>query len=317
MAVNKAGAPKNESPPPLFSLQEAEKIVRRLAPALRAHGLWVHRIHSALICRTLPTRKALAEDEALGSQLGRWLAGEKNELICRHPDHAAALEEHRRLQALARSLCDAVEEGRPIEPAEYQAFADCIGRLERSLEALVKELWDLLRHTDPLTGIATRYAMLPRMREERQRVQRTGVVSSICMVDLDNFKQINDTHGHSAGDAVLEAISKYLVDNLRCYDQVCRYGGEEFVLMLPNTEPKQAVPIVDRLRRGISELRVQLRTGAYISVTASFGIAPLIADQPITASIERADQAMYAAKRAGRNQVRMWEPVEAERAGSR
>ena len=99
-------------------------------------------------------------------------------------------------------------EGRPIEPAEYQAFADCIGRLERSLEALVKELWDLLRHTDPLTGIATRYAMLPRMREERQRVQRTGVVSSICMVDLDYFKQINDTHGHSAGDAVLEAISE-------------------------------------------------------------------------------------------------------------
>jgi diguanylate cyclase len=316
MAVDKAGAPNKESPPPPFSLHEAEKIVRRLASALRAHGLWIHRVHCALICRTLPTRKLLAADDALGSELGRWLTGEKNELICRHLDHAAALEEHRQLRALARSLCDAVEEGRPIEPAEYQAFADCIGRLERSLEALVKELWDLLRHTDPLTGIATRYAMLPRIREEHQRVQRTGLVSSICMADLDHFKQINDTHGHSAGDAVLEAISAYLVANLRRYDQVCRYGGEEFVLMLPNTEPKQAVPIVDRLRRGLGELRIQLQTGEHVTVTASFGIAPLIPDQPIDASIERADQAMYAAKRAGRNQVRIWEPPEAKRAGS-
>ena len=137
-------------------------------------------------------------------------------------------------------------------------------------------------------------------------MQRTGLVSSICMVDLDHFKQINDTHGHHAGDTVLEAVSAYLVTNLRRYDQVCRYGGEEFVLMLPDTEPEQAVPIVDRLRRGLEDLAIQLDSGERVGITASIGIAPLLPDQPIGASIEHADQAMYAAKRAGRNQVRVW-----------
>ena len=314
MTATQARVPNKESPTPPFGLHEAERIVRKLAPALRAHGSWIQRIHSTLVCRTPPTRVDLEPAGHLTSELGRWLADETNEFICGHPDYGRALEEHRKLHALAQSLCDAVEGGRSIEPAEYQAFTECIGRLDRSLETLVMELWDLLRHTDPLTGIATRYAMLPRMREEHRRVQRTGLVSSICMVDLDHFKRINDTHGHRAGDAVLEAVSAYLVANLRRYDQVCRYGGEEFVLMLPNTEPEQAVPIVDRLRRGLGELSIELDSGESIGVTASIGIAPLTPDQPIGASIEHADQAMYAAKRAGRNQVRVWREGMEERA---
>ena len=221
------------------------------------------------------------------------------------------------MHALARSLCNAVDAGRPIAPEEYEEFAECVRRLDRSLEALVKELWDFVRHTDPLTGIATRHVMLSRMQEERERVRRTGTVTSICMADIDYFKQINDTHGHSGGDAVLEAVSSYFVANLRRYDQVCRYGGEEFVVMLPNTAPQQAVPIIDRLRRGLGELLHSARHRASRSrVTASFGIALLSPDQPIAVSLERADQAMYAAKRAGRNQVRVWQTAEAKGTGA-
>jgi diguanylate cyclase len=84
--------------------------------------------------------------------------------------------------------------------------------------------------------------------------------------------------------------------------------------MLPNTEPEQAAPIVDRLRRGLSELSIQLDGGERVGITASIGIALLIPDQPISASIERADQAMYAAKRAGRNQLRVWREGMEERA---
>ncbi|HYN39469.1 MAG TPA: diguanylate cyclase, partial [Rhodospirillales bacterium] len=297
--------PNEEVPAPSFGLHDAERIVRRLAPALHAHGVWIQSIHTTLICRSVEGCRKVRRDGHLRSELGHWFADESNEFIRRHPEYERAVRQHREVYGLARVLCNAVETDRPIDPADYAAFADAIARLDRSLEALVKELWDLLRYTDPLTGIATRYAMLPRLHEEHQRVRRTGLTSSVCMVDLDHFKQVNDTWGHHAGDAVLEAVSGYLVHNLRRYDQVCRYGGEEFVLMLPNTEPEQAVPIVDRLRRGLAELRVPVGDRT-LQITASFGIAPLLADQPIAASIERADRAMYAAKRAGRDRVRVW-----------
>lgn len=294
-----------QGPATPFGLQDAERIVRRLAPALQAHGEWIQSIHTMLICRSVEGCRALEEDGDADTELGRWFAEENIDFICRHPEYETAMREHRKLYAVARKLCDAVLDDRPIGRDEYAAFAEGISRLDRSLEALVKELWDLLRYTDPLTGIATRFAMLPRLREEHQRVRRTGLMSSVCMVDLDHFKRINDTWGHHAGDAVLEAVSAYLVQNLRRYDQVCRYGGEEFVLMLPNTEPEQAVPIVDRLRRGLADLRVPIGDKV-LRTTASFGIAPLLADQPIGVSIDRADRAMYVAKRAGRDRVHVW-----------
>jgi diguanylate cyclase len=305
--ANETGGPGpfEEGPAPPFGLHEAERIVRRLAPALQAHGSWIQSIHTTLICRSVEACREIHGDGYLRSELGHWFADESNEFIRRHPEYGAAVRQHREMYGLARTLCDAVENGRPIDRVAYEAFAEGIARLDRNLEALVKELWDLLRYTDPLTGIATRYAMLPRMHEEHQRVRRTGLTSSVCMVDLDRFKQINDTWGHHAGDAVLEAVSGYLVRNLRRYDQVCRYGGEEFVLMLPNTEPEQAVPIVDRLRRGLGDLRIPVGD-ASLRITASFGIAALQADLPLATSIDRADRAMYLAKRAGRDRVQVW-----------
>jgi diguanylate cyclase (GGDEF)-like protein len=301
-----------EGPATPFGLQDAERIIRRLAPALQAHGEWIQSIHGTLICRSMEACETLCADSHKDTQLGRWFAEETSEFLCRHPEFVSAMGHHRELYALAQELCAAVLSDRPITRSAYDAFAEGINRLDRCLEILVKELWDLLRYTDPLTGIATRYAMLPRLREEHQRVRRTGLNSSVCMVDLDHFKNINDSWGHHAGDAVLEAVSAYFARNLRRYDQVCRYGGEEFVLMLPNTTPEQAVPIVDRLRRGLADLRVPIGDKT-LRITASFGIAPLRADQPIAVSIERADRAMYLAKRAGRDRVEVWSANTEER----
>jgi diguanylate cyclase (GGDEF)-like protein len=203
----------------------------------------------------------------------------------------------------ARRLLIQVERDEAIRPDDYQAFADAIARLDRHLEELVMALWDLLRYTDPLTGLATRYALLPRLEEERQRVLRTGRAASVCMIDLDRFKQVNDTHGHQAGDRVLEAVAAYLVGNLRRYDEVCRYGGEEFVLLLPDATPPELLPMVDRLRQGLAALAIILPEGDVIRMTASFGLARLSPDRSVHASLAEADRAMYRAKRGGRNRV--------------
>lgn len=300
-----------EVPIPSFGLNDAQRIARRLAPALQAHGLWIQRVHAALVCRSVEACRELASEGDLPGSLGCWFADENNEFIRRRPEYETATRQYREVHALAQGLCRRIEQARPISRSKYEDFAAAITRLDSNLEPLINELWDLLRYTDPLTGIATRYAMLPRLREEHQRVRRTGLASSVCMVDLDHFKTVNDTWGHQAGDAVLEAVSAYLVSNLRRYDQVCRYGGEEFVLMLPNTEPVQAAPIVDRLRRGLAALPVRFGDKT-LHVTASFGIAPLIPDEPIGTAIERADLAMYAAKRSGRDRVRIWSSDGAE-----
>jgi diguanylate cyclase (GGDEF)-like protein len=128
------------------------------------------------------------------------------------------------------------------------------------------------------------------------------------MVDLDLFKSINDTYGHQAGDAVLEAVAGYFLRSLRKYDHIYRYGGEEFVLVLPDTRPDAARPVVERLRKGLAGLAIELPDGPLLRMTASFGIAPLAPDGSVRDSIEHADAAMYAAKEAGRNQVRVWHP---------
>jgi diguanylate cyclase (GGDEF)-like protein len=288
-----------------LSLRDAEQIVRRLMPALQEHGAWLHGIHKMLICRTPPADEDLEPDAHLRSDLGRWFRDEPNEYVRRHPEHAAATEHHRRIHAIARDLCKAVRDGTEITPADYQAFVEAVGRLDGSMELLAKELWDLLRYIDPLTGMSTRFAMLPRLKQERERVRRTGYPCSICMVDLDLFKSINDTYGHQAGDAVLEAVSGYLLRSLRKYDHIYRYGGEEFVLVLPDTRPDAARPVVERLRKGLAGLAIELPDGPLLRMTASFGIAPLAPDHSVRDSIEHADAAMYAAKEAGRNQVRV------------
>jgi diguanylate cyclase (GGDEF)-like protein len=296
----------NNTPEPPLTLRDAEEIVRKLAPALHEHGGWVRRIQMALACRTAPDPEDLLPDSHLRSAFGRWLAEEKSEHIRRHPEYLAASDYHRRAHELARGLCQKLREANRVDRSDYDAFTEVVDRLDRSIDAMVKELWDLLRHIDPLTGVATRFAMLPRLKQERERIHRTGRECSICMVDLDHFKAINDTFGHQAGDAVLEQVSNYLSRNLRRYDQVCRFGGEEFVLMLPDTTPEEALPVVDRLREGLARQPVSLPDGSVIHVTASFGIAPLNAEQSVEDSIDKADKAMYVAKQAGRNLVRVW-----------
>lgn len=298
--------PVREAPAQPFDFRDAEEVVRSLAPALATHARWVQHIHATLISRSAPDERDLAPGSDRRSALGRWLAEQEDGCLGRLPERGAALADLRVTHEIARSMCRAVAQGRPIASAEYHAFAEALAALDGNLEALVSKLWDMLRHTDPLTGIATRFALLPRLHEERERIARTGAESSLCMLDLDRFKAINDRHGHDAGDRALSAVSTYLVRNVRRYDHVCRYGGEEFMLLLPDTAPVAAAPVIDRLRVGLAELEIEIGANKRLSISGSFGIAPLLADRSIEDSLRNADAAMYAAKRAGGNLVRLW-----------
>ena len=156
---------------------------------------------------------------------------------------------------------------------------------------------------DFLTGLLNRRETFRRLDEELQRARRLAVPFSVLLLDLDHFKQVNDIHGHSAGDLVLQTVASVLRRGVRPYDLCCRHGGEEFLVVLPETALTGAAGIAERLRSEIEQQVISLPDGQTLQVTASIGAAALAGDETIDQLIIRADEAMYQAKQSGRNRV--------------
>lgn len=291
--------------PPL-TVSAAEQVVRDLESALELYRNWLMQFQAMLVCRTKPPRELLWPDSHHNDAFGRWYYGSAIEPVRHHPEFGEIGLLHKAMLAKARPLAAAVENEQPITTAAYWAFRQQHDRFRNTLVGILDGARQVLRHTDPMTGIVNRFAMLPLLQQERDRVARTDRPSCVCMADIDRFKRVNDTYGHQAGDLILRSVARYMLENLRRYDQVCRYGGEEFLLLLPDTTPAKAKAVLDRLRRGLARQKVELESGESISVTASFGIAPLDPKASVLVAIDHADQAMYEAKESGRNRVRVW-----------
>ncbi len=157
------------------------------------------------------------------------------------------------------------------------------------------ELAGELAGIDQLTGLCNRRSTLQQLHQRADLASTQGVTSSLLLFDLDHFKRINDTLGHEAGDDTLRRVADTLMQLVRPIDCVCRWGGEEFIVLLPDTDQHAAAVTAESLRVGIET------TG----VTASFGVAEIDVDDTVTSWVRRADDAMYDAKRAGRNRVQI------------
>jgi diguanylate cyclase (GGDEF)-like protein len=193
----------------------------------------------------------------------------------------------------------------------FAMAADMAGRLsaireqlrvqKRALHAAL-ERNALLARQDDLTELPNRRHAIEMMEYEERRAQRDKIPPAICMLDIDHFKRINDTHGHAAGDEVLRLMAKRTVGALRSPDILARWGGEEFILLMPETSLPEAVHVIERLHLALSQLEVwQLRPE--LKVTFSCGIATLKAGESIQNTVARADAALYLAKQQGRNRT--------------
>ncbi len=157
--------------------------------------------------------------------------------------------------------------------------------------------------TDALTGALNRRALESQAAREMARCRRYGFPLSVVVMDLDHFKQLNDTHGHNAGDAALCLVVRDLQSALRGTDLLCRSGGEEFLILLPHTDHATALHLAERLRKRISQIVVPVENKK-VGVTASLGVASWNgAAESWTTMVKRADAALYMAKNAGRNRV--------------
>ena len=169
-----------------------------------------------------------------------------------------------------------------------------------------REKYRWLANVDALTGCLNRRAFMERLERELDRVRRYGVFLSVLMIDIDRFKDINDTHGHLVGDSVLRQLGDLLRAEVRSVDLAARYGGEEFVIVLPDTEDEGALYFAERLRKRVEEQNFS-ETGDPLRVTVSIGVAAASVEGEITEPellIARADEALYRAKNEGRNRVR-------------
>jgi diguanylate cyclase (GGDEF)-like protein len=163
---------------------------------------------------------------------------------------------------------------------------------------------------DTLTGLYNRWYVIEKIESEINRALRHGSPMSLLMLDIDHFKRINDTWGHTAGDEVLRSIGKLLRESCRVYDVPGRYGGEEFCIVLPETRLGNTTVVAERIRQRLESTRLSCGSTS-IAVTASIGIAGMdeSANDEIlspAALIDRADRALYSAKSRGRNRIEMW-----------
>ncbi len=161
-----------------------------------------------------------------------------------------------------------------------------------------------LAFTDPLTKVNNRTAFNDTINREIQLAQRNGRPLSVVFLDIDHFKKLNDTYGHECGDAALSSIAEWIKKALRASDIVFRYGGEEFVVILSDTDVEGANIIAERIRQEIGSHTLAYGINA-LNVTASIGVSSLKSGDTAAALIQRADGAMYQAKNCGRNQVKV------------
>jgi diguanylate cyclase (GGDEF)-like protein len=178
-------------------------------------------------------------------------------------------------------------------------LAGCYYYLINQAQAALREM----ATTDPLTRLRNRRALVEAMRHEEHRVGRGHPHLSFILCDLDHFKSINDTHGHDAGDAVLQAVSRAIGDALRKVDIAARWGGEEFLIMMPDTDAQGATLVAERLRRAVESLNVAAPSGQTLRVSLTLGVATLRDKESGEQAIARADKALYDGKHAGRNRI--------------
>ncbi len=201
----------------------------------------------------------------------------------------------RQIAALGRGGDDFLT--KPIEPMHLISAVTARVRRSRAVRAQIVR--------DGLSGLYNHTYILSRLETEISRALRSGSRLCFAMLDLDNFKAVNDTHGHPIGDRVLKTVARLLTQRLRRSDVIGRYGGEEFAIIMPDVTPRDAWSRLDEIREAFSKIPIRTRTGEF-HVTLSCGITGIggpISD--VTTAKVAADEALYEAKEGGRNQIRL------------
>jgi diguanylate cyclase len=286
--------------------EKLQQILTQINQALIHHNHWYLSLIRSITCKLPIDACELSPDSHVKCEFGKWHYSNNNLIPRTHPKFSAIELKHKIMHQAAKELLLASQENSTMDVLVYDNFSNALNGLLFELNELKIEVENSLYMYDSLTGASSRMNILPTLKTQQELMKR-GVQpqGSIAMMDLDFFKKVNDTYGHQAGDHVLSSVVRYTIDQLRRYDTVFRYGGEEFLIFLPHTDLNDGRDLIDRIRTGIESLAIKIEEDTVIHVTASFGLVTLDIDTPVEVSIKRADKAMYHAKASGRNCVKI------------
>ncbi|MCK5336183.1 MAG: diguanylate cyclase [Gammaproteobacteria bacterium] len=286
-----------------ISEKETEAILSQLHRAGKNHILWLASLHEHLLCDGPLPQDVCESDAHHHCNFGSWYYDEVPDSIRAEDDFQEVGKVHKAMHIAARQLVHSWQRDETIELSEYQAFI----KQQHELIALISQIRDrlnvVLMSYDNLTGALRREAFMLLFEKELSQSKRSDSEFCIVMLDLDFFKKINDTYGHLVGDKVLQQTALTISQSLRSYDSLCRYGGEEFVILLPKTKVGEAIAVIERVRKAVESQVVVTDDNLEVKVTLSAGIAPVEPESNISTNIDHADSELYKAKSQGRNRI--------------
>ena len=283
--------------------------LQQLQQATRDHAEWQENLLRAFVCGPPSDPNDFLEGARSACHFDRWYYERAPVELWGRPAFAALGMEHEHLHRVAAGLLRNVSADAPVVVGDFDELMAGSAQLRGKLDLLKQEIRGAWRNCDALTGAYGRAEMLSELRAWLELARRKLQPCCIVLMDLDEFKAINDAHGRPVGDEVLAGAVRHVSNCLRPYDKVFRYGGDEFLIALPGTDLEIGQAVIKRVRERLASRPLAVgASGMALGVTASFGLALLDPEVSVEDAIERADQALLLAKTAGRNRAISWDP---------
>ncbi|MTI64563.1 diguanylate cyclase [Methylophaga sp.] len=290
-----------------LSQEEIEMALNIMEQAIENHRAWYAQLHEGLLCKQGFPVTITDVDAHRKCGLGCWFYSHSSDEIRDNPEFKTLEAIHQSMHDKARDLVEKFNLTREVNLQDYRLVSDKQEKLMKSLVTLRDNLINQQHSFDPLTGLINRKSIALILEKNHSYSIRHRTPYSIAMLDIDFFKSVNDNYGHLAGDQVLRVLSDYLSSAFRHSDSVSRYGGEEFLILLPDTGHENALAILEKVCKEISQLCVQYENKE-ITFTASIGLSDFEGGKSVGEIVHEADSALYRAKESGRNRVVAYQP---------
>lgn len=288
----------------------AEHFVRELDEAALSHMAWTRSVLRCAVLRTPPGDDVLANDAQCRCLFDAWLRQHRERFEQLDADAARRLRaQHEQMHEAARRICRQMLAGEAADAGELDTFERTQSGVVADLALLKTAYLARSARLDALTGLPLRHGLEEEFQRCRAQAQRHGEALVALMVDLDDFKRVNDEHGHAVGDLALQHVAALLRSHCRVGEPLFRLGGEEFLALLQAADHAAARRVVERILQALRDNPLRLPDGRSLGLRASAGLAEVGAEECMADAFARADRALYAAKAAGRDRWRWAAPA--------